>query len=51
MELQLETVRRQHEGERGQLKNKIAGMCVHVCVGAILIILFRATSNNQRVKK
>ena len=55
MELQLETVRRQHEGERGQLKNKIAGVCVRahacVCVCVILIILFRATSNNQRVKK
>ena len=49
MELQLETVRRQHEGERAQLKNKIAGVSVSVCV--ILVILSRTTSNNERVKK
>ena len=49
MELQLETVRRQHEGERSQLKNKITGVSVCVCV--IPVILFRTTSNNERVKK
>ena len=38
MELQLETVRRQHEGERGQLKNKIAGVCVCVCVCARMCV-------------
>ena len=50
MELQLETVRRQHEGERAQLKNKIAGMSVCVCVYDS-VILSRTTSNNERVKK